>query len=344
MSVAVVNVGARTAVGLNARQTGFLLRAGYPAMSEAPLATAEGEAITMAFVPTLDGQLVGAERLAALARGPFEEAVAPIRGLAAEVLLSVDEGLVEEPLARHLLEAMVRRVMPAANVQVAAGGEAGTGALVSSALHSLKTRRADAVVIGGVHSDYAPSAIAALEDAGRLFSRENLDSRIPGEAAAFFVLMRVSEAARSGLTPLARVVGIGAGHERARPDNDLPAHEALGLTTAVQKATEPVLAEGRTIGWILTDLTFEMWRQLEWQSVFMRVQDVLGRPYYADSPAQRIGYLGAAALPLFVSLGATAWRHGFAPAPLLLATAGNDGGARAALVLGTARAVQGGGV
>jgi len=37
-AVAVVGVGAQTAVGLNARQTGFLLRAGFPAMGEAPLA------------------------------------------------------------------------------------------------------------------------------------------------------------------------------------------------------------------------------------------------------------------------------------------------------------------
>ena len=43
--VAVVSVGARTPIGLNARQTGFLLRAGFPAMDEAPLANAAGEAI-----------------------------------------------------------------------------------------------------------------------------------------------------------------------------------------------------------------------------------------------------------------------------------------------------------
>ena len=70
-----VNVGARTAVGLNALQTGFLLRAGYPAMAEAPIAGADGKPITMAFLPTIDGQLVGAERLAALAHGGGDEEV-----------------------------------------------------------------------------------------------------------------------------------------------------------------------------------------------------------------------------------------------------------------------------
>lgn len=333
MSVAVVSVGAKTAVGLNARQTGFMVRAGYPGMSEAPLANAEGEPIAMAFVQSVDGALVGAERLAVLARAPFEEAVIPIRDLAAEVYVVIDEDQEDEPFAIRLLEAMVKRAMPAASVEVKATGPAGPGALIASAVRALESRRADVVVIGGVHSDYDPRAIAALEQSGRLFSRENLDSRIPGEAAAFFVLMRAGDARRQGLAALARIVGTGSGIERARLDNDVPAHEALGLTAAIRQATEP-LAEGQTVGWILSDLTFEMWRQLEWQSVLMRVQEVLGNPYYADAPAQRIGYLGAAAVPLFVAVAAAGWQYGFAPAPLMVAMAGGDLGARTALVLG----------
>ena len=334
--VAVVSVGARTPIGLNARQTGFLLRAGFPAMDEAPLANATGEAITMAFVPTLDGRLVGAERLAALARAPFEEAVEPIRDLVAEVHVAVDEGCEEAALAIRLLEATLKRVMPAATVSVQGTGEAAAGTLVPTAIRALEERRADLVVIGGVHSDYDPRAIAALEASGRLFSRDNLDSRIPGEAAAFFVLMRAGEAGRYQLKPMAHVVGVGTGREHPWPDDEGAAHEAFGLTAAMRQATELLAAEGRTAGWLLTDLTYEMRRQYEWQSVWVRAQKVLGRPYIIEAPAQRIGYLGAAALPLFVAMAATAWEHGYAPSPLALALAGNDGGERAALLLGKA--------
>ncbi len=335
-AVAVFKVGATTAVGLNALQTGFLLRAGFPAMAEAPLANEAGEAITMAFVPTLDGRLVGAKRLAALARGPFEEAVEPIREGSAEVHLAIDEGCEEGALAADLLEAMVRRAMPGASVSVKAAGEAAAGALLPEAIRALSIRRTDVVVIGGVHSDYDPRAIAALEASGRLFSRDNLDARIPGEAAAFFVLMRAGDGGRRKLSPLARVIGVGAGLERARPDNDEPAYAALGLTAAVREATAQLARDGQTAGWMLTDLTSEMRRLYEWQSVFVRAQKVLGRPYLIESPAQRIGYLGAAAMPLFVAMAATAWGHGYAPSPIALCTAGNDGGARAALVLGKA--------
>ncbi len=336
MSAVVVGVGAKTVVGLDARQTGFLLRAGFPAMAESPLANAEGEAITMGFVPTLDGRLVGPERLSALGRAPFEEAVAPIRDLAAEVHVAIDEGCEDAALAIHLLAAMVKRVMPAANVRVEARGEAGPGAMLAEAIRALEARQTDIVVIGGVHSDHDPRVIASLEASGRLFSRDNLDARIPGEAAAFFVLMRAGDAGRHRLSPLARVIGVGTGRERARPDNDDPAYEALGLTAAVRRATEPLAAAGTTAGWLLTDLTFEMRRQYEWQSVWVRSQKVLGKPYLIDSPAQRIGYLGAAALPLFTAMAATAWSHGYAPSPLALLLAGNDGGDRAAAVLGKA--------
>jgi 3-oxoacyl-[acyl-carrier-protein] synthase-1 len=331
--VAIVSVGAKTAAGLNARQTGFLLRAGYPAMSAAPLVNAAGETITMAFLPTFDAQLCGAERLAALALGPFTEAVQPIRDLDAEVVVALDEGCADAGLAAHLVTAMVKRVMPAASVRVEPKSEAGVGTVLPEAIRSLEARRVDVVVIGGAHSDYDPRAIAALEASGRLFSRDNLDSRIPGEAAAFFVLMRAADAARQGLAPLARVIGVGTGRERATPDNDELAYGAFGLTAAVRSATEALAGSGRTAGWLLTDLTFEMWRQAEWQSMFARAQEVLGRPYYIDSPAQRIGYLGAAAMPLFVAMAATAWTHGYAPSPIALAVAGNDGGDRAAVVL-----------
>jgi 3-oxoacyl-[acyl-carrier-protein] synthase-1 len=152
--------------------------------------------------------------------------------------------------------------------------------------------------------------------------------------------MREPEAKRRRLEPLARILGIGTGRERARPDNDAPAFEALGLTTAVEQAAAPLRKSGRTAGWMLTDLTSEMRRLYEWQSVFVRAQKVLGRPYIIESPAQRIGYLGAAAMPLFVVMAATGWEHGYSPSDTALAVAGTDGGERLAMALESARPKQ----
>lgn len=338
MSVVIVRVGACTAVGLDARQTGFVLRAGFPAMTESPLCNAAGEAITAAFVPTIDARLTGAERVAVLARGPFEEAIEPVRDLAASVHVGIDEGCLDAPFATRLLETMIKGAMREAKVTVEARGEAAPSAFVPAAVRALEARHIDVAVIGGAHSDHDPRAIAALEASGRLFSRDNLDARIPGEAAAFFVMMREADARRQRLSPLARVLGVGTGREQARPDNDDLAYPAFGMTAAVREATAAIAADGLTAGWFLTDLTSEMRRQYEWQTTFVRAQKVLGSACVIDAPAQRIGYLGAAAIPLFVAMAATAWEHGYAPSPVALAVAGTDGGERVALVLGEVRA------
>ncbi|MDI1443567.1 hypothetical protein [Polyangium sp. 6x1] len=336
-AVGVVKVGARTPIGLDARQTGFLLRAGFPAMTEAPLADAAGEPITMGFVPTIDPRIMGPERLSLLARPAFEEVASPLGHTKTQVHITLDEGYVEARAAARELAAVVRRALPDATVEIFPRGEAALGALLPEALRALASRETDAVVLGGVHSDYDAAAIRTLEESGRLFSPDNLDARIPGEAAAFFVLMRYADARRRGFSPLARVLGVGSGRERARPDNEAPAYEAFGLTNAVQQAVEPLARSGAKAGWMLTDLTGEMRRLSEWQSAFVRAQDGLESPYFIDSPAQRIGYLGAAAIPLFVVMAATAWEHGYAPSPVAMAIAGSDGGERAAVVLSSAK-------
>lgn len=329
----VVSVGARTPLGLNARQTGFMLRAGFPAAGEAPLADASGEPIAMALLPTLDGRLVGAARLAALARAPLAEAIAPVRQLAVEVYLSIDQGLPDSDAAVAHLTAVVNDLLPGASVTVEPRGETGLVTFLQAAIESLELRRVDAVILGGVHSDHDPRLIGALEASGRLFARDNLDSRIPGEAAAFVVLMRTVEAAGKKLPRLAEVAGHGVGREAATPDNDAPAITAEGMSAAVRQATARLEQEGGAAGWLWTDLTTEMRRLAEWQSVFVRAHRVLSRPYLVDSPAQRIGYLGAAALPLFVASAATAWAHGYGPSPVALGIAGTDAGERAALLL-----------
>ncbi|MGK3992005.1 beta-ketoacyl synthase N-terminal-like domain-containing protein [Sorangium sp. So ce1024] len=271
-----------------------------------------------------------------LAAPALEEAAAPIRDGRTMVQLALDEGYPDAPAASQLLMAAVKRLVPAATVGIPAGGEAAFGPLLLEGLNALSARQVDAVVLGGVHTDYDPRAVAALEESGRLFSPDNLDARIPGEGAACVVLMRDADAGRTGLRALARVLGVGTGRERAGPHDDVPAYEALGLTSAVHQAAEPLARAGQTAGWVLTDLTGEVRRLREWQAAFVRMQDALGPPYIIESPAQRIGYLGAAAMPLFVAMAATAWEHGYAPSPVAIATAGSDGGERAAVVLASA--------
>ena len=90
-------------------------------------------------------------------------------------------------------------------------------------------------------------------------------------------------------------------------------------------------------GKVLTDLTFETFRHFELQAAVTRTQRFFCAPQQVESPAQRLGYLGAAALPLHFALAAEAFAHGFAPHPLAVALAGSDGGERAAVLLSAPR-------
>lgn len=340
MSVAIVKVGARTAIGLNAKQTGFMVRAGFPALGEAPIANAAGESITMAVVPTIDSLLVGSERLEMLALPALEEVKSVCRDATVCLRLSVDD-YVMNSAGMAPFQAAIRRELSGADVRIDPDGEAGLVKRWAEAVEALETRRFDVAVLGGVHTDYDSRVILELDAAGRLFSTENLDARIPGEASGFVVLMREGDAKRRGLSPLARVLGTGMGRATATPTNDAPAYEAQGLTAALRQAGDTLLRSRRAAGWMLVDGTFEMYRMMEWQAAFVRVQGILGNPYVIESPAQRIGYLGAAAMPVLVGLAATGWEYGYGPSPIAVVTAGNDGGERVAMVLSSAKEAEG---
>jgi 3-oxoacyl-[acyl-carrier-protein] synthase-1 len=217
-------------------------------------------------------------------------------------------------------------------VEAIAKGEAAPGLRLKAACDELSKGEVDVVLLGGAHSDYDPETVQRLSSVGRLFGSGNINGVIPGESAAFLVLTTPSFARSKNLAPRAWLHGVGQGFEKAGPDNDEPASEALGLTLAVETATAGMEDDKVRAGWMLTDLTAEVHRQLEWQSVFVRAQRFLGPPQWIDAHAHKLGRTGAAALPLQIAIASTAWRHGFAPAPIALSMVGSDSGERVATV------------
>jgi 3-oxoacyl-[acyl-carrier-protein] synthase-1 len=341
----VVSVGAYTPIGLTARDTGFLLRTGASGLTEGALVDANEEPVIMCVVPTLDPRLVGPGRALQLARPAMEEALAAVGDVAASLkmtlVIGVDEdlaqkredGVVPASIVVSMLHKRARELAPATTVEVCARGSAGPGFVLSDLLASLASGQVDAVLLGGTHSDHDPAIIASLEEKGRLYTSGNKDALIPGEAAAFALLMRPDIARRHGLPALAQIHGVATGWEKATPDNDHPRYEAIGMTVAVKKAGAPLAEEKLTAGWMLTDMSFEMRRLYEWQAINIRTKKLWGPPYWIDTPAQRMGHLGAAAIPMHLALASIAWRHGYAPSPIAMSMTGSDPGERAAILL-----------
>jgi len=343
----IVSAGARTALGQNALQTAMLFRAGSAGMAAAPLVDVEGDLVTMCFDPTLPPLLVGWERALQLVDAALDEALAPLAdrvdGARVQLTLCIDErygtaerGSADADAGAALTMGVADRLqkkLPGASLEVTARGNASAAVSLGDGLAALEGRRLDALVVGSVHTDYDPPWIQQLSERGRLFKADNLDSFIPGELSAFVVLMREDVLRRAGLSPLAGVVSVATGSELATPEDDHSAYEARGLTHTVREATAAMVDEGITAGWALTDLTFEQRRVHEWQSMLVRTRKVWTDPYVVESPAQRMGNLGAAAIPLGMVLAATGWQCRSAPAPVAVVFAGSEGGARGVVVL-----------
>lgn len=345
----VVAAGAVTPVGIGSVETAFSHRAAAAAMREAPLVDGDGEPVTMCFVPVLDPALPGAARAAALGARAMQEVLEKLgpaaTSLRARVVVAADEHLARrapdgsvpaESLAAEL-SAAARSVWSGLRVEVVARGAAAPGFFIPSIAGALASGAIDVALVGGVHSDHDPARIAALWEAGRLFRPDRLDSMIPGEAAAFVALMRPDMARRLGLAERAELGPVATAQERARPDNDEPAFAATGLTAALRAALGPLAEAGMSVGWVLTDLTFETFRHFELQAAMTRMQRHFCEPQQVEAPAQRLGHLGAAAMPLHIALAAEAYPRGFAPHALAVSIAGSDGGERAALVIGAPR-------
>lgn len=349
-SAVVVAVGARTPLGLNAMQTGFAYRAASVGMREAPLTAEEGEVdgVTMCFLPTIDPLTVGAERATKLALPALDEAMRAagpaIQQLRTRVVLCMDEQLgVHGPDGRAPGAAVGAWVIqhasqhaPQASLEVVMRGPAGPGFALPGVFDALARGSIEAAVVGGVHTDYDPARVRALAQAGRLFKPDNLDSIIPGELAAFMVLMRPDVARMYRLPALAQLFNVATAYDKVRPDNDEPAFEAIGLTVAVRKAGAQLAEAKLRAGWLLTDLSFETFRLFEHQSMLVRTQSLWMEPQQWDPPALRMGALGAAAMPFHVALAAEGWRRGWAPHSVAFSCAGSDGGERAALLLSKA--------
>ena len=340
----VVGVGACTSVGLTARHTAFLLRAGAVGFHEAPLLDMNDEPVSIGSVPTLAPTSVGAERVLDLATRAAEEALEAVGDVVSSLRLKVVVGL-DEALARgapgttssaedvgRALRARLTPRQATVAVETIATGGAGVALHLPGVCEELAANKVDLVLLGGAHSDYDPVVVRRLSHEGRLFGPGKVNGVLPGESAGFLLLASPSLANRQRWPVRARLHSVGRGFEKARPDNDEPAFEALGLTVAVRTAGAALEADRLRAGWVLTDMTAEAHRVNEWQAMFARTQRYWCEPEWIDAHAHKLGRLGAAAMPVQVAIAATSWRHGFAPHAIALSTVGSHSGERAATV------------
>ncbi len=322
-------------LGLNAWQTWAFWRAGLSPFVESPFRCPNGRRATMVPCQTLSLRAVGAQRLLALLERPLHTLSEALRlvGRDARVLLALGIGdrfaeggpAVFAAQHQHLQAALSRWVGERFDHGMLMLVPHGNAAFATVCLHAgryLSAGQVDVAVVGAVDSAWDPPAVDALLDHGRLFDLEDLDSCIPGEGAAAFVMASPRAARRYGLAPVARLESAACAVEPASMLTDEPC-AGDGLAHAMRAVTAHLKARRSVVPWILGDVTNERYRTHEWGLAMPRALaggglDTGGRDHralYTDDLAvdflpECFGDLGAATMATACVIAAEAFVRG----------------------------------
>jgi 3-oxoacyl-[acyl-carrier-protein] synthase-1 len=199
-----------------------------------------------------------------------------------------------------------------------------------TALAHLHAGRDEAVVVGGVDTWFDPDVLEYLEGERRLHGPECENGFLPGEGAAFLVLTTHSHA--SALHRWGRVISVATELEPRPYGSDEPCH-ALGMTSAVKRATQSTGNKSRRIHWQLTDVHNERHRVDEWQIVRTRAFEAFTDDALHEQPLLRAGDLGAASTAYLAVHALVCWHTQCAPGDCVLIATHSDGAERGAMVL-----------
>lgn len=339
-------VGACTALAPTVVQTGFLSRRGSFAVREAALLLPDGNPLTACALPTLDPFLVGPARLLSLADLALRDLPASLRDQLTHLRLKVyplldqdfegqlPNGQRRSDVVGYELKSRVERALFASQpTEYTARDVTAFGEILPQIASDLERGAADVALVVAAHSDLSPDRVTRLFDASRLYTEDNDDGLLLGEASVVLALATPQTARQRRLPQLAQLRVAQVAYDKARPDNDASAFEAIGMTFALRRAMAARVTPMGKLGWLFTDLNFERYRISEYQSLLARCQDLLELPQAHEFPSQRLGFLGAATIPLHVALAATAWSYGYAPSAFCASLSGHDDGTRCCVVM-----------
>ncbi|AMS12831.1 3-oxoacyl-ACP synthase [Pseudomonas chlororaphis] len=206
---------------------------------------------------------------------------------------------------------------------------------VSAAVALINARRlieqgCSKVLIAGVDSYLTGATLAAYQERDRLLSSHCDNGFIPGEGAAAILVTAV----RASEEPQLLCLGLGFGREKATVESEGLPFRADGLTQAVKAAFDDCGFGFEHIDYRLADLTGEQYYFKEAALALSRTLRVHKERVELWSPADCIGECGAMTGPALLCIALAASRKGYGHSAQVLCHSSNDGGERAAMVLG----------
>jgi 3-oxoacyl-[acyl-carrier-protein] synthase-1 len=335
-SLDIVSVGMVTAVGLDAPSSCAAMRARLDGFRETRFNGPRGGRLVGAPV-LLPRNWIGEKRLAHMAAAAISEAFKDVPGArnrTALILCLAESGRPgmaasnPENLSRRIAE-MTGFQSPSQRRIIRHGRPSGHVAL-AQAKRILSSGQTPFVMIAAVDSYLSTRTILHYINDNRILAPHNPNGFIPGEAAAAIILTRSNSA------PL-RLVGLGLSREPATIYNleDRPLR-GDGMTAAYRAALSETGIEMNRIGFRIADLIGEpYWFK---QSALANLRLVRGAHAFQDlwSPAESLGNVGAAVVPIMIGMAWTAVQKGYAAGnPVLIEASNDEGACGAAIVMAT---------
>jgi 3-oxoacyl-[acyl-carrier-protein] synthase-1 len=337
--------GTRTPLGLRSAASAAAIRAGISGMGEHPfMIDQSGDPMPGVLDSELDPALMGPERLLALGETALREACEPLGALhPIRLSLPVYVGLPEfrpgftkqdAEAVRTGLSRIEGLPIEISGVTAFAQGHASGLLAIENAIEQMRQGAFEACLVGGVDSYFNPDTMEWLDANRQLVGAVSRSGFVPGEGAAFCLLMTDRTRNKLGLKSLACILACASAHEvKLIKTSAICLGE--GLTSAVRDAARVLSQPSEKINTVICDINGERYRGEEWGFVCLRMPHCFDDPTAYDSPADCWGDMGAASGPLFAMLACQAATRGYAKGPRTLLWASSECGVRATTVLQT---------
>lgn len=325
-------IGMVTAVGLDAPSSCAAMRAKIDGFQETRFMGSGGNWLVGAPVP-LPRNFIGEKRMAHMAAAAIVELFercAEARNSTALILCLAEDTrpgtLTPDPtrLAARIGEIVAFDRAPKTKI-VAHGRPSGFVAL-AQARKILARGDSEHVAIVGVDSYLSSRAVSHYLGDERLLVEGNANGFIPGEAAGAILCSKAGTGALS-------LTGLGLTREPAPIYNeDARPLRGDGMTSAYSEAFSEGGIDMAALGYRISDLIGEQfWFK---QTALASLRLLRGRHEFQDlwSPAESLGNIGAAVVPVMIGMAFTAAQKGYAAGdPTLLEASADDGACGAGL-------------
>lgn len=337
--IKIVSYGVRTPVGTSAIKTAANIRAGIDRISiYEDLLDEQYEPVKLGLAEYIHTQHTITERLEKLCLPAIKDALKILESAHSKPdVLPVYIGYpVERPGLDENIQSVLARLIQNTFadfkpvIKFFSYGHAAGAYTIRAAEQYFEEYNNGLCLIGGVDSYLDHQTIKWLERE-RLMHCTNQKGFIPGESAGFILTGTPDSIEKYGLSSFSEISSYGVSEE--------PAHILSGQACCGNGFTEAIkgalngMPEEITVDQIYGTLNGHPWFDNEFGLSFPRILEFLSNPDHLKFPSEHWGDIGAASIPVFITLIAESIRKNYAKGPFSLICSSSMDSSRGAVLI-----------